>query len=447
MQSEWKEVKLEEVTSKIGDGLHGTPKYDENGEYYFINGNNLTNGKIKITANTKRASYDVYMKHKKELNDRTIFVSINGTLGNVALYNGEKVFLGKSACYLNVIDDVDKQFVRYILTSNYFQYYISVYATGTTIKNMGLKSMRDFTFRLPALAIQKKIAHILSTLDDKIELNRKMNQTLEEMAQTLFKSWFVDFDPVHAKAACKSDAEVEKAATELGIAKEILELFPSEFEESEMGMIPKGWEAQSLGDICSIITKGTTPKKSDIQNAPDESTIPFIKVKDIAGTGEINRDSLELIPNSVHTGAIKRSILEEDDLLFSIAGTIGRVAVVDGDLDNANTNQAVGIIRLKDKSQHLSLIWLALQSDGIQKNITSKVVQGVQANTSLTNLRDIPVLLPTTTLLNRWNDVVGGIIDKFRINQVESRTLVLARDTLLPKLLSGELDVSNIEFE
>ena len=196
----WLTVRLKEITSMLGDGLHGTPDYDENGDYYFINGNNLINGRIEINEKTKRASDAEYQKFKKELNYRTIFVSINGTLGNVALYNGEKVILGKSACYFNVLDGVDKQFIRYILTSEKFQNYIDTFATGSTIKNVSLKLMRDFSFELPVLDEQKKISQILKALDDRIALLRETNATLEAIAQALFKSWFVDFDPVHVNA-------------------------------------------------------------------------------------------------------------------------------------------------------------------------------------------------------------------------------------------------------
>lgn len=131
MSCNWPQVSLAEVTSKIGDGLHGTPKYDDNGEYFFINGNNLSNGSIIINESTKRASEEEYLKHKKDLNDRTILVSINGTLGNIGTYQGEKVFLGKSACYLNILPDIDKDFIRYVLTGNDFQNYIHNLATGS----------------------------------------------------------------------------------------------------------------------------------------------------------------------------------------------------------------------------------------------------------------------------------------------------------------------------
>ena len=385
--------------------------------------------------------YTTDPKRISKIND--ILFCVRGSTTGRMNYADQEYAIGRGIAAISGKNGYPTVFVRGLIEKN-LQHLLNI-ATGSTFPNVNKDMINSFEVENVSKEDAIKIAHILSTLDDKIELNRKMNQTLEAMAQALFKSWFVDFDPVYAKVGFESDEELEAAAKELGISKEVLELFPREFMESEMGMIPLGWEAQSLGDICSIITKGTTPKKSDIQHATDEVTIPFIKVKDIAGTGEINRDSLELIPNSVHTGSIKRSILEEDDLLFSIAGTIGRVAVVDSDLDNANTNQAIGIVRLKDKSQYLNLIWLALQSNGVQKNIISKVVQGVQANTSLKNLRDIPTLMPTEAVLNQWNDVVGGIINRIRNNRVESRTLMLARNTLLPKLLSGELDVSKVE--
>lgn len=146
---EWKEVRLEECVLLLGDGLHGTPKYTENGEYAFINGNNLTNGRIVIKPETKRVNEDEYLKYKKNLTDRTIFVSINGTIGNVGTYNGEKIILGKSACYFNVLDDIDKTFIKYIVSSPSFKTYPEINATGTTIKNVSLAQMRNYSFLIP----------------------------------------------------------------------------------------------------------------------------------------------------------------------------------------------------------------------------------------------------------------------------------------------------------
>ena len=149
--SEWKEITLSDVVSILGDGLHGTPQYDNDGEYYFIDGSNLSNGKIIIKENTKRTSVDEYNKYKKDLNDRTILISINGTLGNIAVYNNENCILGKRVCYFNVINTVDKRFIRYVVLDKQFQNYINIYAHGTTIKNVSLDTMREYQFLLLSL--------------------------------------------------------------------------------------------------------------------------------------------------------------------------------------------------------------------------------------------------------------------------------------------------------
>ena len=153
----WTEKSLKEITTVLGDGLHGTPKYKDDGEYYFINGNNLNDGVIQFKENTKRVTIDEYNKHKKNLTNRTILVSINGTLGKVAFYNGEKIILGKSACYFNLKEDIDKNFVRHIFSSPYFLGYAHKEATGATIKNVSLKSMREFKLPIPSLPEQTEI--------------------------------------------------------------------------------------------------------------------------------------------------------------------------------------------------------------------------------------------------------------------------------------------------
>lgn len=178
----WQKVKLKDVVSILGDGLHGTPTYDDSGEYFFINGNNLFSGKIKIKADTKRINANEYLKYKKELNDRTLLVSINGTIGNVATYRGEKCILGKSACYFNILPEVFKGYIYYILLHDDFQNYAKNWAAGTTIKNVSLKQMREYEFLLPSFEKQQQIVQILSSLDDKIELNAQINHNLQEIA-------------------------------------------------------------------------------------------------------------------------------------------------------------------------------------------------------------------------------------------------------------------------
>lgn len=191
----WKMKKIREISSVLGDGLHGTPKYSETGEYFFINGNNLFDGKIVIKENTKRVSIEEYVKYKKPLNERTIFVSINGTLGNTAFYNNEKVILGKSACYFNLNDDIDKHYIRYFLTSNNFLSYANKNATGSTIKNVGLKAMREFKVPIPSTISDQHL--IVDELESKLTVCDKIEETIsrsllqaESLKQSILKKAF-----------------------------------------------------------------------------------------------------------------------------------------------------------------------------------------------------------------------------------------------------------------
>lgn len=176
--AEWIITSLEECTDILGDGLHGTPKYTEKGEYAFVNGNNLVDGEILIKKETRRVDYSQYEKYKKPLTDRTILVSINGTLGNVGVYDLEKIILGKSACYFNVKQSVDKDFIYYVVSSPAFRQYLENNATGTTIKNISLKQMREYTFSIPQIDEQKKISSVLRKIDEKIKNNRAINNNL-----------------------------------------------------------------------------------------------------------------------------------------------------------------------------------------------------------------------------------------------------------------------------
>jgi type I restriction enzyme, S subunit len=176
----WRWVRLGEVVSLLGDGLHGTPAYDETGDYFFINGNNLSDGIIEIKESTKRVAACEYHKHKKELSSQTVLVSINGTIGNVAFYNDEKVILGKSACYFNLFEQIDKQFIKFLFNSAYFLGYAVFSATGSTIKNVSLKAMREFSFPLPPLAEQRrivaKIDRLMAQCDELENLGSDRNQ-------------------------------------------------------------------------------------------------------------------------------------------------------------------------------------------------------------------------------------------------------------------------------
>ena len=187
----WNWARLSNITSILGDGIHGTPEYDATGTVYFINGNNLSNGSIEIKADTKKVSEQEAEKHKRLLNSTTVLVSINGTLGNVAFYNGENVILGKSACYFNLMGNIDKQYIKHILETEYFTEYAKNVATGSTIKNVPLAGMRNFLIPVPPITEQYRIIQGMVRLAHSIDrynnaqtkldlLNNVLNEKLKK---------------------------------------------------------------------------------------------------------------------------------------------------------------------------------------------------------------------------------------------------------------------------
>ena len=191
---DWEEKSFNELSTRIGDGLHGTPKYDKNGDYYFINGNNLNDGKIEIKENTKKVNKAEFEKYKKGLTKNTVLISINGTLGKVAFYNGEPVILGKSACYINFKDDVNKHYIKYLVKSPLFFINMASQSTGATIKNFSLKSMRNYTLPLPSLKEQKQIVQKLDALSaetKKLEaIYQQKIDDLEELKKSILQKAF-----------------------------------------------------------------------------------------------------------------------------------------------------------------------------------------------------------------------------------------------------------------
>lgn len=393
---DWKEVTLADCVSLLGDGLHGTPKYSENGEYAFINGNNLIDGKILIKSDTKRVDEVEYQKYKKNLTERTILVSINGTLGNVGTYNNEKVILGKSACYFNVKNDIDKNYIKYIVSSKLFRDYLENNATGTTIKNVSLAQMRNYKFTLPPLPTQQKIAQILSSLDDKIELNNKINTNLEQQAQALFKNWFVDFEPFG-------------------------------------GEMPAGWKVGKLSEIIDI-RDGT----HDSPKFYDEG-YPLVTSKHL-DSFKINFSDMKYITEADYEKINERSKVDTGDILYSMIGTVGIISlVIDNPVQFAIKN--VGLFKTSQNPVYKFFVLNYLKTQEIKNYIEQHLARSTQKYISLSELRNIPLYIPDTNILEKFNSLVEPITNGIINNVEENNRLSNLRDTLLPKLMNGEIEI------
>ena len=196
----WECKKLGEITTKISDGLHSTPNYDEDGDYFFINGNNLINGSIVVNETTKRVSYDEYLKHKKDLDGSTILLSINGTIGSLALYQNEKIILGKSACYINLNTHTYKNYIYNLLQTSTIINFFTSELTGTTIKNLSLTTIKNCSLYLPTIQEQTKIATFLTAVDERLTQLKQKKNLLEHYKKGIVQKIFaqdIRFNPDH----------------------------------------------------------------------------------------------------------------------------------------------------------------------------------------------------------------------------------------------------------
>ena len=243
----WVWCRLENVTSVIGDGLHGTPQYNPNGAYYFVNGNNLSNRQIIIKNNTKRVSEEEYMKYKKPLNEHTILVSINGTIGNIGTYSNEQIILGKSACYFNITPFLVKEYMCYVIESNYFQKYALLSATGSTIKNVPLKAIYEFYVPIPPVSEQKRIVSETDYLLAFINKAEEGKENLQNAVRSA-KSKILDF-AIHGKLV-PQDPNDEPASE---LLKRINPKAEITCGNPQYGKLPKGWCLCKISSVVDIV--------------------------------------------------------------------------------------------------------------------------------------------------------------------------------------------------
>ena len=390
--SEWKETMLSDITTRIGDGLHGTPEYDANGDYYFINGNNLKNGKISIKRDTQKVNQLEFEKHKKPLTDKTILLSINGTIGNLAFYKGEKCVLGKSACYMNVIDGVNVKFIYYHFLNKEFQNFIEEVATGTTIPNVPLKGIREYYLNLPSIHEQIAIAEILSCLDDKIDLLHRQNKTLEALAETLFRQWFV--------------------------------------EEAE-----EGWESDSLGNLFDIGIGRTPPRKEQHWFTLNPLDKKWISIKDMGNTGIYIDKVSEYLTNEA-VDRFNIPIIPDYTVLLSFKMTVGRLAIT---TEEMLSNEAIAHFKQKINSQLFpEFLYLFLKSYRFENlGSTSSIVEAINSQM----IKEIEIIVPDEITMKKFKRIINPIFQKIKSNQIQIRTLTQLRDTLLPKLMTGDLNI------
>ena len=311
----------------------------------------------------------------------------------------------------------------------------------------------------PSIVIQERIAKILSDLDDKIYLNNQINQTLESIAQAIFKSWFIDFDPVRAKIAAKqegkdperaamcaisgkSEAELKQMAKEdFAELQATAALFPDELVESELGEVPKGWEVNSLGNICNF-TPGSAFKPE--YQGQTQGEIPFIKVSDmnLNGNESFIVKANNYIDNSLQKER-KFKLHEEGATVFAKIGValisnrrrlLTMPTIIDNNMMSASPVKALSTPYY---------LYLLLKTIDFNTLVSGTALPYL----NVSDLRKISIVHPTINLLNKFELMANPLLQKIKLNSVQCEGMVTLRDNLLPKLLSGELDVSDLQGE
>ena len=298
-------------------------------------------------------------------------------------------------------------------------------ATGSTFPNVSADQLAGL-WRPPIEEDeQRAIAHILGTLDDKIELNRRMNETLEAMARALFKSWFVDFDPVRAKAECRDP----------GLPQPLADLFPDCFEDSELGEIPRGWQVQRVGEIGTIVCGKTPPTQVSAHYGDD---VPFITIPDMHR--RIFATTVQKRLSGAGAKSQEKKMLPVGAICVSCIATAGLVVITS---EVSQTNQQINSVVPNQKDATYFWYWsLRNRGDDIKAGGSGG---SVLTNLSTGRFAELRLLAGLAGLRSAYHSLVTPIFGRILANEREFRTLTALRDALLPKLLSGELRVPAAE--
>jgi type I restriction enzyme S subunit len=406
-------IPASEFCESVRDGTHDSPRPVEHGRR-LVTSRHLTTGRLELSEAYLISENDFEAINKRSKVDRwDVLVSMIGTVGEACLIKEEPEFAIKNIGLFKTKSEDDGKWLYYFLRSEAAQQSIRELSRGTTQQYIPLNALRA----LPILVTddpveQKQIIGILGALDDKIELNRKMNETLEQMAKALFKSWFVDFDPVHAKATGSKPAGMDKATDDL---------FPDSFVDSELGKIPKGWRVGTVSEIAA------NPRRS-IQPGDIAPGTPYI------GLEHMPRRSIALgdwaDSNVVESG---KTVFKKGEILFGklrpYFHKVG-LAQVDG-----VCSTDILVLSAISESWHGPLLCIA-SSDELIKFTNLASTGTKMPRTNWGDVSSFKIVISSNEVAKEFTKRTSSLTDKIGQNLAESKVLTEMRDVLLPKLLS-----------
>jgi len=331
----------------------------------------------------------------------------------------------------------NNDFAYYLTRSEYVQNYAISQMSGTSGRQrVPTNALAHLQVSIPPLPEQRAIAHILSSLDDKIELNRKMNETLGAIARAIFRSWFVDFNPVRAKAEGR----------DTGLPKKIADLFSDRFKDSELGEIPAGWQIKTIGDIAECVRMGPFGSSIKVETFVANG-IPIISGQHLASF--ILEDSTFNFIADAHAEKLYAANVRRGDIIFTHAGNIGQVAFIPANsrYERYIISQRQFYMRCDLLQVSPSFITFYFQSrEGRHKLLANTSSSGVPSIARpVTYLKSIELIVPPKPALDAYENLFNSLLFQYQRNLNESFTLSALRDTLLPKLVSGDLRLRDAE--
>ncbi len=404
--SEWREAKLCDIGEIVGGGTPSTKEESYyGGDIPWITPKDLSTHNERYIYRGERSITEEGLKNSsaKLMPKGTVLFSSRAPIGYVAI-------AGKELCtnqgFKSLIPKngvADSEFIYYLFKHKKSD--IEAIASGTTFLEVSGSAMKNISILLPPLPEQKAIAATLSALDDMIELNNQINKTLEEMAQAIFKSWFVDFEPFKDE----------------------------EFEESELGLIPKGWRVGKLSDVGEIIGGGT-PSKSKPEYYSKKG-IPWITPKDLSinknkyiSRGEIDISELGLRESSAR-------LMPKGTVLFSSRAPIGYIAIAK---NAVTTNQGFkSVVPFENISSEYIYLLLKNSINEIESRATGSTFKEISGG----EMKKVPIILPPKEIIRKFNEIATTLGKIQASLEDENNILMSIRDTLLPKLMSGEIRV------
>jgi type I restriction enzyme S subunit len=428
MASDWTFARLESLCDPSRGITYGIVKVGDYvpGGVPVIRGGDIREGRI-VFDDHKRVTQEVSNRFRRTiLRGGEIVMNLISEPGHTAIVPKEHMGsnVSRDVAVVPLLSSVDHRFVDYCLKAPESVEWLTNRLQGSVTEKINLSTLCDLPIPLPPRPMQSSIARILGTLDDRIELNRRMNHTLEALARALFRSWFVDFDPVVAKAAGRKP---------VGMSAETARQFPEGFEESKMGPIPKGWRVGKLDEVAAINPRSI---KADYPHQVIEYIdIASVSVGRLEGTTRYERSDAP--------SRAQRLIAHGDTLWSCVRPNRKSFLFVHRPAPNAVAS--TGFAVLTPKANAASFLYLWMTTDEFVDYLTAHAEGSAYPAVRPDSFAKAEVLIPRQPVLDAFERQVVPLFDRLGANESQSRTLAALRDALLPRLLSGELRVTAAE--